>query len=146
MKLTEYSRYLSSQTTSGVVIFSKRDELLEFCSILMGEKYKNYLNTFSGIASTERMNRITSEPLLVRLATTTYLESCVPYEDNSGIGRLLKKLFKVRHKLLIDNNSNTELYRFILSKIGQKDELSDVFTDDMLYTIEEDRTLKMVHI
>lgn len=144
MNLNEYSRYLLNLTTSGVVVFSKRDELIEFFAILMGQKYKHYLNTFSGITPNDRGNRIASEPLLVSLATTTYLTNIVPYEDNSAIEQLLKKLF--RHLVLIDNSSNTALYEFILSKIGQGDKISDVFTDDMLYTIEGDRTLKMVHI
>lgn len=146
MKVAEYSRHLTTLTTSGVVTFSKRTELIEFFSMLMGEKYDQYLRRLRGMTATERKMRRASGPSLVRLATTTFLNDRVPDEENDAIGRWLKKVFRRKQEIFIDNDAKTELYEFVLKKVGHGDAVNSVFTDDMLYTIEGEKTLKMVHI
>lgn len=146
MQRRDFSLYLFQLTSSGSVTFAKRADLIEFTAMLMADKYDKYLSRATGISADQRRQRSESEPILVKLYTTTFLDAGIPLYLGSLSRWFSKKVKILSAKLRINTGANDQLYQFILRKLGQGDEVQDVFENDVMYTIEGDTTIKMEHV
>ncbi len=147
---TEYSRYRTTLQSSGVVTFSKREELIDFVATTISKDYQAWAEDKKNAATTyadehEWKVRQTTEGKLSEIYATDFLKARVAEDSDPAyvvLTKLMRRVPKI-FKITFDAETDNEIYEQILKRIGQGDTPRDVFPTHVRYTIEGCKTLRM---
>lgn len=138
MNKAVYRTYLSDLAANEKVEFPSRKEMIEFFSMMMGEFYRIYLNGSAAIPSAEKAIRLSGEPELMTFLAKEKLENLVPV-SNDIILFLKKKMGRNLKKMRISTEDKEDLfYEYLLTAMGQGDDIEEVFPTNMEFELEGD--------
>lgn len=149
----DYCRYHTDLMAHGEAEFPDQNTMLGFVAKIVAEDYKSFiLRLMVSYADTAEdfdryLQREDSEPMLVEIYVKSYIKRKLA--ENNTIGNKLKA--KWHHlswplDIRFDAEDHTEMYAFVLEKIGQGDTVEDVFTSGYAYTIVEGQKLRRAAI
>lgn len=147
MKTSDYCRYRAELLRTGKLKFSTTRETAEFLSIWIMGDYRAYLERKLRMATdtvtrNDYVVRLSCEPGLVQNYVMYFLDEQLMASDQFGY-KFLRKFFK--STLLIDTNTHSELYEYVLKKLNRTSDvsISDAFSNNRVFTIIEDLRLEM---
>lgn len=141
MNRATYASYLTDLSVNEKVEFPNRKEMIEFFSMMMGEIYKMYLNGSAAIPSAEKAIRLSGEPELMTFLAKEKLENLVP-ASNDIVLFLKKKMKRKLKKMRISTDDRENLfYEYLLTAMGQGDDIEEVFPTNMEFELEGDNVL-----
>jgi len=147
MKTSDYYRHRNLLFARGEVTFSKREDTIEFLSILFSGYYETYLRAegFRTSTTAERQDyrqRLGSEVMLVKAYVKFYLEERIPHSDEFFY-RMARK-FKPDPELEIVNDGDS-MYDYILERLHRTADVavSTAFPVSKIFTIVGDKKVQI---
>lgn len=140
MKQNDYCRYLANFRRNRKIVFTKREDLIDFAAMYIANLYEDYLRYTPRLRSGPRNQRVTSEPRLVKMFAEGFLIENVP---EAGIMLWLNKKFGWNmFELRIGTSKSMDaLYERVVTKIAQGERVDEVFPTYYNLCIRNDNEL-----
>ncbi len=147
MRISDYYRHRNILFAWREVTFAKREDTIEFLSILFSEYYKTYLHSqiYSARTTAERQDyqqRLSSEVMLVESYVKFYLEERIPHSDEFFY-KLARK-FKPDPEFEVADNGDS-LYDYVLKRLHRTADVAvaSVFPVSKIFTIVGDKKVRI---
>lgn len=137
MKYLDYCQHLATFRRDRKVVFSKREDTIDFVATYISKVYEDYLKYVPVLANGPRDQRVDSEPALVKMYANGFLEENVPYDGLLVMA--CKKFGWHRYEVRIGTNSPDDtLYKLLMKQIAQGDAVDEVFDTDHVIVVRND--------
>lgn len=142
MKYLDYCQHLATFRRDRKVVFSKREDTIDFVATYISKVYEDYLKYVPVLANGPRDQRVDSEPALVKMYANGFLEENVPYDGL--LVRACKKFGWHRYEVRIGTNSPDDtLYNLLMKQIAQGDAVDEVFDTDHVIVVRNDNEVDL---
>lgn len=142
MRYTDYCQYLATFRRDSKIVFSKREDTIDFVATYISKVYENYLKYVPVLTNGPRDQRIDSEPALVKMYARGFLEENVP--TDGLLVMACKKFGWHRYEVRIGTNSpDDKLYNLLMKQIAQGDDVDDVFDNNHVIVVHNDNEVSL---
>lgn len=142
MKYTDYCQYLATFRRDSKIVFSKREDTIDFVATYISKVYENYLKYVPVLTNGPRDQRIDSEPALVKMYAKGFLEENVP--TDGLLVMACKKFGWHGYEVRIGTNSpDDKLYKLLMKQIAQGDNVDDVFDNNHVIVVRNDNEVSL---
>ncbi len=142
MRYTDYCQYLATFRRDSKIVFSKREDTIDFVATYISKVYENYLKYVPVLTNGPRDQRIDSEPALVKMYARGFLEENVP--TDGLLVMACKKFGWHRYEVRIGTNSpDDKLYNLLMKQIAQGDDVDDVFDNNHVIVVRNDNEVSL---
>ncbi len=142
MKYIDYCQHLATFRRDSKIVFSKREDTIDFVATYISKAYENYLKYVPVLTNGPRDQRIDSEPALVKMYARGFLEENVP--TDGLLVMACKKFGWHRYEVRIGTNSpDDKLYNLLMKQIAQGDDVDDVFDNNHVIVVRNDNEVDL---
>lgn len=142
MKYLDYCQHLATFRRDSKVVFSKREDTIDFVATYISKVYEDYLKYAPVLANGPRDQRVDSEPALVKMYANGFLEENVPYDGL--LVKACKKFGWNSYEVRIGTTSpDDKLYKLLMKQIAQGDVVDDVFDTDHVIVVRNDNEVDL---